>query len=69
MFESFGFKNGVPVDADIVFDARCLPNPYWDAELKPFTGLDKPVKDFLSVQPEVISMLDDIKRFLQRWLP
>lgn len=69
MFESFGFKNGVPVDADIVFDARCLPNPYWDAELKPFTGLDKPVKDFLSVQPEVISMFDDIKRFLQRWLP
>lgn len=69
MFESFGFKNGVPVDADIVFDARCLPNPYWDAELKPFTGLDKPVRDFLSVQPEVNSMLDDIKSFLTRWLP
>lgn len=69
MFESFGFKNGVPIDADFVFDVRCLPNPFWNPELKPFTGLDQPVADYLGNQPEVIEMLSDIQQFLSRWLP
>jgi len=69
MFESFGFKNGVPIDADFVFDVRCLPNPFWNPELKPFTGLDQPVADYLGNQPEVIEMLSDIQQFLGRWLP
>jgi len=69
MFESFGFKNGVPVDADLVFDARCLPNPYWDANLRALTGLDKAVADFLGAQADVSEMLQDIHDYLQRWLP
>lgn len=69
MFESFGFKSGVPVDADIVFDVRCLPNPYWEPELRPLTGLDQPVMDFLSQQDDVNEMLADIRTFLEKWLP
>lgn len=69
MFESFGFKNGVPVDADIVFDVRCLPNPYWEQELRPLTGLDQPVIDFLGKQDDVNEMLADIRTYLEKWLP
>lgn len=69
MFESFGFKSGVPVDADIVFDVRCLPNPYWEQSLRPLTGLDQPVIDFLSQQEDVKEMLTDIRSYLEKWLP
>src|SRR5690606_26773633 len=68
-FQSFGFKNGVPVDADIVYDARCLPNPHWVDALRPYTGLDQPVIDYLEAQPEVREMFADICAFLERWLP
>jgi len=69
MFESFGFKNGVPVDADFVFDARCLPNPYWDDNLKSLTGLDQAVIDFLVTQDDAKAMQTDIADFLAKWLP
>ena len=69
MFESFGFKRGVPLDADFVFDVRTLPNPYYDHELRPLTGLDQPVIDFLSAQPMVHQMIDDIGTFIAKWLP
>jgi UPF0042 nucleotide-binding protein len=69
MFESFGFKHGLPMDADLVFDVRCLPNPHYDPELRPLTGLDAPVIDFLNAQPEVRIMLEDIGRFVHEWLP
>lgn len=69
LFESFGFKSGIPGDADFVFDARTLPNPYWDAELKPYTGLDAPVQRFLEAKPEVQAMIDDIAGFLERRIP
>ena len=69
MFESFGFKNGVPVDADFVFDARCLPNPYWDDNLKSLTGLDQAVIDFLGTQDDATAMQTDIADFLAKWLP
>ncbi len=68
MFQSFGFKKGVPLDADYVFDVRSLPNPYYDTALRPLTGLDQPVIDFLSAIPEVQEMIDDISGFLQKWL-
>ena len=68
LFQSFGFKHGVPSDADYVFDVRCLPNPYWDPALRGFTGLDQPIKDFLSSQTEVSDMEHDIISFLERWL-
>jgi RNase adapter protein RapZ len=69
MFESFGFKRGVPLDADFVFDVRTLPNPYYDRELRPLTGLDKPVMDFLRAQPMVHQMIDDVGAFIGKWLP
>jgi UPF0042 nucleotide-binding protein len=69
LFESFAFKHGVPLDADLVFDVRCLPNPYYTAELRPLTGLDKPVVSFLASIPPVAKMIDDISRFLNDWLP
>lgn len=68
-FQSFGFKNGVPVDADIVFDSRCLPNPYWVEALRSFSGLDKPVVDFLAQQEDVADMFSDICIYLEKWLP
>lgn len=68
-FQSFGFKHGVPRDADLVFDVRCLPNPYWDPSLRMYTGKDQPIQDFLQSEPSVAEMLDDIRQFLQRWLP
>ncbi|HTR00145.1 MAG TPA: RNase adapter RapZ [Candidatus Acidoferrum sp.] len=68
-FQSFGFKNGVPVDADQVYDARCLPNPHWIEALRPLSGLDQPVIDYLEAQSEVGEMYDDIRNYLIRWLP
>lgn len=68
-FESFGFKHGVPLDVDLVFDVRVLPNPYWVPELRGFNGREKPVIDFLGNEPEVAEMLNDITGYLQRWLP
>jgi RNase adapter protein RapZ len=69
MFESFGFKSGVPIDADFVFDARCLPNPYWDPSLRPLTGMDSDVIAFLSKQADVVALQTDIAEFLEKWLP
>ena len=69
MFLSFAYKNGVPVDADLVFDVRCLPNPHWKANLRSLTGLDLPVQAFLASHDEVNAMLEDIGEFLTKWLP
>ena len=69
MFESFGFKHGVPVNADFVFDVRCLPNPHWVPELRNLTGLDKPVIDYLGEHDEVREMLDDVMGFVDKWIP
>ncbi|NNF50946.1 MAG: RNase adapter RapZ [Gammaproteobacteria bacterium] len=69
LFESFGFKHGIPDNADFVFDVRCLPNPYWEAALRPGTGLDEPVAKFLEGHAMVERMISDIARFIQEWLP
>ena len=69
IFESFGFKKGVPSEADLVFDVRCLPNPHYDKALRPLSGNDKPVKEFLGKIPEVVDMENDIIRFIEKWLP
>ncbi len=69
MFESFGFKHGLPLEADLVFDVRCLPNPYYDPELRPLTGRDQPVISFLEGEAEVRRMREDICRFVASWLP
>ncbi|UYZ68602.1 RNase adapter RapZ [Moraxella bovis] len=66
---SFGFKHGTPIDADFVFDVRILPNPHWQENLRPQTGLDDDVKDFFANYPEVDTMADDIGKFLIKWLP
>ncbi len=68
-FLSFAFKRGVPVDADFVFDIRCLPNPYWNPELRHSTGLDPAVQAFLTGQDEFNDMEQDIKTYLGKWLP
>jgi UPF0042 nucleotide-binding protein len=68
-FESFAFKVGVPLDADFVFDVRALPNPYYDLTLRPLTGRDAPVIDFLDAQPSATEMLNDIRSFVEKWLP
>lgn len=69
VFESFAFKNGVPLDADMVYDVRVLPNPHYVRELRPLTGRDAPVAEYLEQQPEVIEMLGQVEAFLARWLP
>jgi len=69
LVQSFGFKHGIPSDADFVFDLRCLPNPYWDLSLRPMTGLDEAVADYLDASPIVQRMYTDILGFLQRWIP
>jgi len=69
LFESFGFKNGIPLDADLVFDVRCLPNPHYDPVLRPLTGRDEPVIAFLEAEPDVLRMREDIARFIETWLP
>ena len=68
-FESFAFKHGLPVVADLVFDVRNLPNPYYDKALRPLTGLDAPIIKYLDNLPIVQDMVDDIARFIERWLP
>lgn len=69
LIESFGFKRGVPVDADLVFDVRCLPNPYWKPDLRDHSGLEQPVRDYLATQPEVEEMYQDLFAHLDKWLP
>jgi UPF0042 nucleotide-binding protein len=69
MFQSFGFKYGIPLDADLVFDVRCLPNPHYDPRLRPLTGRDDAVIEFLARVPEVGRMAEDIRRFIANWLP
>ena len=69
LFTSFGFKHGIPLDVDFVFDVRCLPNPHYDPILRSMTGRDAPVKDFLQQQPLVQDMYQDIQNFVTRWLP
>src|SRR5487761_2157173 len=69
LFESFGYKQGIPLDADFVFDVRCLPNPYYDQSLRPLTGRDAPVIDFLEGTPAAQQMYSDICSFVERWLP
>lgn len=69
LFQSFAFKDGIPMDADLVFDARCLPNPHYVPALKELTGRDKPVMDYLAAEPTVGEMINDIASYLQKWLP
>lgn len=69
LFESFGYKQGVPPDADMVFDSRCLPNPHWVPRLRPLTGIDPAVVEFLESQPLVEEMFHDLKSFLELWVP
>jgi UPF0042 nucleotide-binding protein len=69
LFESFGFKHGIPLDADLVFDVRSLPNPNYDPRLRLLTGRDQPVIEFLGAEARVRKMLDDIGRFVADWLP
>jgi RNase adapter protein RapZ len=69
LFVSFGFKHGIPLDADFVFDVRSLPNPHYDAVLRPLTGKDAPVQDYLKQEPVVGEMLADIRHFIEKWLP
>jgi RNase adapter protein RapZ len=69
LFESFGFKDGIPLDANWVIDARMLPNPHYEAELKPLTGHDRPVIEFLERQEAAERLFSDVKQFLMRWLP
>lgn len=69
LFESFAYKRGIPGDADFVFDARCLPNPHWDAALRPLSGRDAAVRDFLEQQSTVLEFVDQISVFLDTWLP
>jgi UPF0042 nucleotide-binding protein len=69
LVESFGFKYGIPADADFVFDLRSLPNPYWTLKLRGLTGLDKEVQEFLDQQEKYMAMYDDIGVFLERWVP
>lgn len=69
LFQSFAFKKGIPIDADMVFDVRCLPNPHWQISLRGLTGQDQPVIEYLRDQPDVAEMLMDIQGLLDKWLP
>jgi len=69
LLQTFGFKHGIPQDVDFVFDVRCLPNPHWQPELRPLTGLDPAVAHFLEGLPEVDAMYGDLARFFDRWIP
>ncbi len=69
LFESFGYKHGIPADADFVFDARCLPNPHWMPELRPLTGRDAAVIEYLQHHPMVDKLFDQIRSFLEHWIP
>lgn len=69
LFESFAYKRGVPSDADFVFDARCLPNPHWNARLRPLSGRDGPVREWFAEQPDVALFHSHLQSFLDVWLP
>ncbi len=69
LFQSFGFKHGIPLDSDLVFDVRCLPNPHYNPELRPLTGNDTAVIEFLENTPVAQDMFGDIRNFVERWLP
>ncbi|OIR02511.1 glmZ(sRNA)-inactivating NTPase [mine drainage metagenome] len=69
LFTSFGFKHGIPLDADFVFDVRCLPNPHYDQDLRELTGRDAAVQTFLEDQASVHDMLQDIRNYIEKWLP
>lgn len=69
LFQSFGYKHGIPPDADFVFDARCLPNPHWQPRLRPLTGRDQAVVDFLESEPPVTAMFASLCRFFEQWIP
>jgi len=69
LIESFGYKHGLPADADFVFDVRCLPNPYWEPQLRALCGKDDPVKRFLDAEPLVQEMVGEIADFLEHWIP
>ncbi|KAB2313074.1 RNase adapter RapZ [Betaproteobacteria bacterium SCN2] len=69
LFQSFGYKHGIPLDADIVFDVRCLPNPHYVPELRPLTGRDEAVRAYIEASPDAMKMLDDIRSFVESWLP
>ena len=69
ILQSFGYKHGIPLDADYVFDVRHLPNPHWDLELRKYSGLDVPVQEFLQQSPQTHEMIHDIQQFLEKWLP
>lgn len=69
LFESFTYKHGVPTDADFVFDLRCLPNPHWDAKLRPLSGRDAAVRDYLDAQPLAQTYVQHVTQFLDQWLP
>lgn len=69
LFESFAYRHGVPSDADFVFDARALPNPHWDARLRPLSGRDADVREYLEAQPEVAEYVAQVSAFLDTWLP
>ena len=68
-FQSFAYKRGVPLDADLVFDVRCLPNPYWESNLRKLSGLDREVEAYLKKQPFFNEMCEDLSNFLDRWIP
>ena len=69
LVQSFGFKHGMPIDADFVFDVRCLPNPFWIESLRRYNGREKPIQDFLSAEKDVGRMQNDILTFIKDWLP
>lgn len=69
LIQSFGFKHSVPTDSDFVFDVRCLPNPHWEPQLRPFTGQDPAVQAFFKDQDDVIDMYSHIRNFLEYWIP
>ena len=69
ILQSFGFKHGTPRDSNMLFDVRCLPNPYWQPELRGLTGLDNKVSDYLRSKPEVMEMLASLEQFLRPWIP
>lgn len=69
LIESFAFRHGVPADADFVFDVRCLPNPYWEGSLRPHSGREASVIEFMANQPEVTEMLADIGAYMTKWIP
>lgn len=69
ILQSFGYKHGIPLDADYVFDMRHLPNPHWELELRKYSGLDEPVQNFLEASSQTTEMFQDVYKFLEKWLP